>query len=397
MVYTRQGHFIKPHLIVRTEQGYRLLIDFSLHLIFSVQYSLFQSTNVYNFHTQFFVFHGSYYIFANMSAEKIINEWKKGMYKPIYWLEGEESFFIDKVVDYAEHHILSESEAGFNLTIFYGKDADWSAVVNSCMRYPMFAERQVVLLKEAQQMRDIENLEGYINNPLTSTIFVVSYKDKKVDGRSKLARLLKQKGELLTTKKIYDNQLPEWADQMVKQHGLSISQKALFLLVDHVGNDLSRIQNEIEKLAVNLGSRKNITEDDIENYIGISKEFNVFELKDAIARKELSKAIRIIQYFEANPKAAPIHMVLPALYIFFSKVFMLYGIQNPDEKSVASALGVTPYFVKDYMSAARKYDFSGVEKILLLLHQYNLRSVGVNNGNTSDAGLMKEMVVKMML
>ncbi len=332
-----------------------------------------------------------------MSAEKIINEWKKGTYKPIYWLEGDEPFFIDQVVNYAEHHILSESEASFNLTIFYGKDADWAAVVNACMRYPMFAGRQVVLLKEAQQMRDIEKLEGYVDNPLASTIFVVSYKEKKVDGRSKLAKLLKQKAETLSTKKMYDSQLPEWANQMVQQHGLTISQKALFLLVDHIGNDLSRIQNEIEKLAVNLGTRKNITEDDIENYIGVSKEFNVFELQDAIARKELSKAIRIIQYFEANPKAAPIQMILPALYNFFSKVFMLYGVQNPDEKSVASALGVNPYFVKDYMGAARKYDFNGVEKILMLLHQYNLRSVGVHDGNTSDAGLMKEMVVKMML
>lgn len=332
-----------------------------------------------------------------MSAEKIINEWKKGTYKPIYWLEGDEPFFIDQVVNYAEHYILTESEASFNLTIFYGKDADWAAVVNACMRYPMFAGRQVVLLKEAQQMRDIEKLEGYVNNPLASTVFVVSYKEKKVDGRSKLAKLLKQKAEMLSTKKMYDSQLPEWANQMVQQHDLTISQKALFLLVDHIGNDLSRIQNEIEKLAVNLGTRKNITEDDIENYIGVSKEFNVFELQDAIARKELSKAIRIIQYFEANPKAAPIQMILPALYNFFSKVFMMYGVQNPDEKSVASALGVNPYFVKDYMGAARKYDFNGVEKILILLHQFNLRSLGVHDGNTSDAGLMKEMVVKMML
>jgi DNA polymerase-3 subunit delta len=331
-----------------------------------------------------------------MSAEKIIAEWKKGVFKPIYWLEGEESFFIDQVVSHAEHKILNEAEAGFNLTIFYGKDAEWTSVVNACMRYPMFAERQVVLLKEAQQMRDIEKLEGYIENPLLSTVFVVSYKEKKVDGRSKLSKLLKQKGEMLTTKKMYDNQLPEWAGQMIQQHGLSISPKALHLLVDHIGNDLSRIQNEIEKLAVNLGARKNITEDDIENYIGVSKEFNVFELQAAVAQKDLAKAIRIIRYFEANPKAGPIQMILPALYNFFSKVYMIYSVQNPDEKSVATALGVNPYFVRDYLGAARKYDYPGVEKILLLLHQYNLRSVGVHDGGTSDAGLMKEMTVKIM-
>ncbi len=332
-----------------------------------------------------------------MSAEKIIADWKKGVFKSIYWLEGEESFFIDKVVNYAEHNILSESESGFNLSVFYGKDAEWATVVNACMRYPMFAERQVVLLKEAQQMRDIEKLEGYIENPLPSTVFVVSYKEKKVDGRSKLSKLLKQQAELLTTKKMYDSQLPEWAGQMVQHHGLTISPKALHLLVDHIGNDLSRIQNEIEKLAVNLGARKNITEDDIENYIGVSKEFNVFELQTAIAQKDLPKAIRIIHYFEANPKAAPIQMILPALYNFFSKVFMVFSVPSPDEKSVASAIGVNPYFVRDYLGAARKYDYTGVEKILLLLHQYNLRSIGVHNGGSTDAGLLKEMTVKMMM
>ena len=331
-----------------------------------------------------------------MSAEKIITEWKKGVFKPIYWLEGEEPYFIDQVVNYAEHKILGEAEVGFNLTVFYGKDADWAAVVNACRRYPMFAERQVVILKEAKQMRDIDKLEPYIENPLPSTIFVVSYKDKKVDGRSKLAKTLKSKGEMLTTKKMYDNQLPDWTLEMVKKHQLSINQKALMLLVDHVGNDLSRIENEIEKLAVNLAGRTNITEDDIEKYIGISKEFNVFELQEAIGRKDLSKSIRIIQYFEANPKAAPIQLVLPALYNYFSKVYMLFGLQNPDEKSAASALGVNPYFIKDYLSSARKYEYTGVEKALLLLHQYNLRSVGVYDAGTSDAGLMKEMVVKMM-
>lgn len=328
--------------------------------------------------------------------EKILSDWKKGNFKPVYWLEGDEPYFIDQIIEYAEHKILKESETGFNLTVFYGKDADWASVVNACRRYPMFAERQVVLLKEAQQMKDIDKIESYIDNPLSSTVFVVSYKDKKVDGRSKLAKTLKQKGELLTTKKIYDNQLPEWTSQMVQQHGLTINQRALLILVDHIGNDLSRIQNEIEKLAVNLGARKNITEDDIENYIGVSKEFNVFEIQDAIARKNLSKAIRIIQYFEANPKAAPIQMILPALYNFFSKVFMVFGAGSNDEKAVATALGINPYFMKDYMQAARNYNYNGVEKILLLLHEYNLRSVGVHDSGTGDAGLMKEMVVKMM-
>ena len=222
-----------------------------------------------------------------MSAEKIIADWGKKSFKPVYWLEGEEPYYIDMVMNHAEHNILNESEAGFNLTVFYGRDTDWATVVNACMRYPMFAERQVVLLKEAQYMKEIEKLENYVSKPLASTVFVVSYKDKKVDGRSKFSKVLKEKGELLSTKKLYDNQLPEWTTQMITRHGLSISQKALLLLVDHIGNDLNRLQNEVEKLSVNLGSRKNITEEDIETFIGISKEFNVFELQDAIAQKNL--------------------------------------------------------------------------------------------------------------
>ncbi len=245
-------------------------------------------------------------------------------------------------------------------------------------------------------MKDLEKLEGYIENPLLSTVLVVSYKDKKVDGRSKLAKTLKQKGELVSTRKIYENQLPDWTNKMIQQRGLTINQKALLLLVDHIGNDLSRISNEIEKLAVNLAGQTNITEDTIEKYIGVSKEFNVFELQDAIAKKDFSKAIRIVRYFDANPKAGPIQMVLPALYNFFSKVFMIFGAGSQDEKAIAASLGINPFFMKDYMMAARNYNYQGIEKILLLLHQYNLRSIGIHDAGTGDAGLMKEMLVKMM-
>jgi DNA polymerase III subunit delta len=331
-----------------------------------------------------------------MLANTIISDWKKGTYKPIYWLEGEEEYFIDKVMKYAESNILNESETGFNLSVFYGRDADWAAVINACRRYPMLAERQVVLLKEAQQMRDVERLEAYIENPLVSTIFVVSYKEKKVDGRTRLAKLLKEKGVVLTTKKLYDNQLPEWTEELVQSKGLTISQKALVLLVDHIGNDLSRIENEIDKIAINLGKRKGITETDVEQYVGVSKEFNVFELQTALATKNLSKAIRIIQYFEANPKAGPIQLILPSLYSFFSKVFMIYGLNTRDEKTIAATLGINPFFIKDYLRTTTIYSYGDVEKLLLLLSDYNLKSIGINSSGTSDASLLKEMVVKMI-
>ena len=331
-----------------------------------------------------------------MSHEKIIAEWKKKVFKPFYWLEGEEEYFIDKVMDYAEHHILSETETGFNLTVFYGKDAAWPDVINACRRYPMFSERQVVLLKEAQQMKDIERLESYIENPLASTILVVSYKEKKVDGRTKFAKMLKERGVLLSTKKIYENQLPQWTEEIVQSHGYEITRKALMLLVDHIGNDLTRIENEIEKVLVNLGKRKTISEDDIEEFIGISKEFNVFEFQNALATKDLSGCIRIVQYFEANPKAAPIQLILPSLYSFFSKLYMIHGLNSREEKTVAASIGVNPFFVKDYLQAVKSYNFPQVESAILLLHQYNLRSVGVSDIGTEDASLLKEMVFKII-
>ena len=330
-----------------------------------------------------------------MSVEKIISDWKKKSFKPLYWLEGEEEYFIDKAVDYAEHHILNESEASFNLSVFYGKDANWADVVNACSRYPMFAERQVVLLKEAQQMRDVEKLEAYIENPLGSTVFVVSYKEKKLDARKKFTKLVKEKGILVTTKKMYDKELPAWTQELLQSKGLSITPKGLVLLVEHIGNDLVRIENEIDKLSINLVKRTNISEDDIEQYIGVSKDYNVFELQSALAAKDMTRSIRIIQYFEANPKAGPIQLVLPSLYSFFSKVFMVFGA-GTDEKLIAAAIGINPYFMKDYMQAAKLYTYPGVEKALLLLHSYNLKSVGVGSTNTEDASLLKELVVKMI-
>lgn len=331
-----------------------------------------------------------------MSVEKIIADWKRKSFKPVYWLEGEEEYFIDKAIEYAEHHILNENEASFNLSVFYGKDANWADIINACRRYPMFAERQVVLLKEAQQMRDVEKLEAYIENPLSSTVLVVSYKEKKLDARKKFTRLVKETGVLLTTKKMYDRDLPEWAQNMIHEKGLTITPRALSLVVDHIGNDLTRIENEIDKLLLNLGKRKSITEEDIEEYIGVSKDYNVFELQNALAGKNLSRSMQIIQYFEANPKAGPIQVILPSLYNFFSKVFMVFGAGTQDEKTVATTIGVNPYFIRDYMSAARVYTYPGVEKALLLLHQYNLKSVGVGSVATEDASLMKELVVKMM-
>lgn len=331
-----------------------------------------------------------------MSTEKVIAGLKKKQYNAVYWLEGDEDFYIDQVMDYAETHILTESEASFNLTVFYGRDADWAAVVNACRRYPMFAERQVVLLKEAQDMRGIEKLESYIEKPLHSTILLIAYKGKKVDKRTKLAKVLKDRGAIVTTKKLYDNELPHFTLELVKTKGFTINNKALALLIDHIGNDLNRLNNEIDKLALNLGDSKGITEDHIEKYVGISKEFNVYELQNAIAQRNLYKALRIVQYFESNPKAGPLQLIFPSLYNFFSKVQAVLSVGSRDEKVVAAEVGISAWFVKDYLQTAARYDTAGIEKILLLLHVYNLKSIGINDAGTEDIELLKELIVKII-
>jgi DNA polymerase-3 subunit delta len=331
-----------------------------------------------------------------MAIEKILQDWKKGNVKQVYWLEGEESYYIDQVTDYAEHHLLPEAEASFNLSVFYGRDAAWSDVLNACMRYPMFAERQVVVLKEAQQMKDIDKLEHYLLNPLASTVFVVAYKDKKLDGRGSLAKKLKDREQLFSTKKIYDNQLPDWISALAESKGYEMSQKAVMLMADHIGNDLSRISNEIEKLTVNLAGRKTISEDDIERYVGVSKEFNVFELQEALAKKDLARAVRIIVYFESNPKAYPIQLILPALYNYFAKVFGVFGLSDKSENALK------PHFYNNIIAARqaantmKNYGYEGVERVILLLHHYNLKSVGVDDAGSSDAALLKELAVKMI-
>jgi DNA polymerase-3 subunit delta len=309
-----------------------------------------------------------------MPTAKIIANWKNKVYDAVYWLEGEEPFYIDQVVEFAEKQLLPESEQAFNLSIFYGKDADWAEIINACKRYPVFAEKQVVIIKEAQHMGQIEN----------------------VDGRSALAKALKTKSVHVSTKKMYDNKLPEWVMGFIKERGFQINPKAVQIIVDHIGNDLSRIQNELDKLIINIGDRKNITEDDIEKYIGISKEYNAFEFQDAVAQKNFSKAIKMIQYFESNHKAAPIQLILPTLYAFFNKLYSIYGLGTQDERRIASEVGIAPFLVKNYMAATRHYSYGKVEHILLLIHEYNLRVLGINDASNSDADLLKELVIKIM-
>lgn len=336
------------------------------------------------------------FIFGSMSSAAIIESWKSEKFSPIYWLEGNEDFFIDQIVQYAEHEILNEDASQFNLTVFYGKDADWTDVLNACRRYPVFSNRQVVVLKEAQQMRDLDKLEPYIEKPNQSTVFVVSYKGKTIDGRTKFAKSIKQHGELFTSKKIYDYQLPAWTNEFIVSKGLSVTPKALSLLVSHVGNDLSRMTNEINKLAINLNGGKTITENDIEKYIGISKDYNVYELQEALSFKNHAKALSIIQYVDANPKAIPVQVIMPTLYSYFSRLLAVYQMKDKSERSLRGLFYNNPAAVKQALTAMQNYSARDMEKVILLLHHYNLKSIGIGSNNTAPASLMKELIFKIM-
>lgn len=331
-----------------------------------------------------------------MSAEKIIASWKNKKFAPVYFLDGEEPYFIDKLIEFAETKIISPSEADFNLTIFYGKDSNWIDIVNACKRYPMFSDKQVVIIKEAQFLKDMDKLEGYINNPLNTTILIIGYKEKKLDARTKFAKLIKDKTELYTSKKLNDNEIFSWTSKIIEEYKLTISQKALHLLVEHIGNNLIRIANEIEKLSITLGENKNITEEAIELFIGINKDYNEFELQNAIGKKDLVKALKITHYYEKHPKLAPIQLILSNLCSYFSKVYAIYALGNNNESVVASGLGITPYFVKDYLQTSKLFEIKEVEKTLLLLHDYALKSVGVNNASTNNAVLLKELTIKIL-
>lgn len=331
-----------------------------------------------------------------MSAEKIISDWKKNNFKPIYWLEGEEDYYIDKVIQYAEHHLLTESEASFNLTVFYGRDSVWSDIVNACMRYPMFAERQVVILKEAQGMKEFDKLEAYFEKPLPSTILIVGYKEKGLDKRTKLGKLLKSHTVYFNSERIRDDKLQNWLRDYLNAEKISMSDKGINLIADHIGNNLSRMVNEIEKITVNLGGRTQITEDDIEQYVGVSKEFNAFELQDAIGRKDLPKALRIIQYFEANPKVGAIQAIIPAIFGLFSRLYAIASLPQITEETVKPFCFNNIFATREAIQAFKRYQYEGIERAVLILHEYNLRSLGIHAPATSHASLMKELVVKIM-
>lgn len=341
-----------------------------------------------------------------MSISKILQEIQNRKFKPVYLLHGEEPYYIDKISDLLEDNVLSEAEKGFNQTILYGKDTDMATLLNTVKRYPMMSDYQLVVVKEAQEMKWGKEEEdkkatdpwlAYLENPLPSTILVLCYKYGKFDKRKKAYKALEKNGLVLESATLYDNKIPGWIEEFVKEKGFRIDVRSSALLGEYLGNDLSKIANELEKLFINLNPGQEITAEKIQNNIGISKEFNVFELQEALARRNVVKANQIIDYFGANPKANPIQMVLGVLSTYFSKVLKYHYSTDRSAQGLAKELGVNPFFVKDYELAGRSYDKAKLFRIFNYIRAYDLKSKGVDaTGNSTEGELLKELIYKII-
>lgn len=339
-----------------------------------------------------------------MTVDDILKDLKNRKYKPLYLLHGDEPYFIDQVSNFVEDKLLSEAERGFNQTVLYGKDTDVMTVLNAAKRYPMMAEYQVVLVKEAQDMKwgrddddkkTINPLLSYLENPLPSTILVFCYKYGKFDKRKKTYKAIEKNGIVFESTTLYDNKIPSWIEGVVTSKGYKIDQQASAMMAEYLGNDLSKIANELEKLMLNVAAGQTITMQHVQDNIGISKEYNVFELQSALSRKDPFKVNQIINYFEANPKANPIVLVLGNLNNFFSKVLLYHYAKDKSPQNLARELGVNPYFIKDYELAARSYNYGKSMQIISLLREYDLKSKGVDS-NAGPGELMKELMFKIL-
>ncbi len=332
-----------------------------------------------------------------MELNTILRDLKNKNYKPIYFLMGEEPYYIDLITDYIASNVLDESEKALNQIILYGKDTTVPDIINTARRYPMMASHQVVIVKEAQTLNDIDNLCYYAEAPLHSTILVINYKYKSLDGRKKLSRIISEKGVLFESKKLYDDNIPGWITNWLKEREKDIELKASVLLTEFLGKDLGKIVNELEKLIITLPEGSDtITAEHIEKNIGISKDYNNFELNKALIQKNVLKANRIINYFDKNQKNNPVFITISSLYYLFSRILLYHSIKDKSKKNVASALNINPFFVSDYELAARTYTHDEVVLIIALLREYDLKSKGYGNVSMPPGGLLKELVYRIL-
>ena len=327
----------------------------------------------------------------------ILKDIKNKKFAPIYFLSGEEPFFIDQVSKAIESDVLTEDEKGFNQTILYGNDVEMADVLALAKQFPMGAERQVVIVKEAQHLsRSIDQLESYAENPQPSTVLVFNYKGKSLDKRKKLYKTLQKNSVVLETKRIYDNQIPDWIETTAKEMGMNLEAKSKFMMAESLGSDLGRIYNELQKLKI-LAETGNITPEIIQKNIGISKDYNNFELRNAIETRNAVKAFKIANYFSQNPKDNPQVVTLSILYQTFSNIIVYHTLSDKSQSNVAKELGLHPFFVKDAATAAKNYPLKKATRIISLLRETDVKSKGVGStGNVSDGDLLNELLFKIL-
>lgn len=331
-----------------------------------------------------------------MTFDQILQSLKKKDYSPVYFLSGEEPYYIDVIANFIEENVLDEADKGFNQSVLYGKDVDLQNVINLAKQFPMMGDKQVIIVREAQDIKNFDALEAYIKQPQTSTILVFCYKGKSLDKRKTLAKTIDKSGVLFESKKLYENQLPEWITKYVSTKGFTISPKASILLSEFLGNDLSKITNEVDKLCILIPAGSLISPEIIEKNVGISKDYNIFELNNAIGAKDFDKVMRIVQYFAANPKGNPFVVTISTLHGFFLKVMTYHFAPDKNPDTLAALMKVNKFFMKDYQLAAKNYPPKKISAIFELLNEYDLKSKGVNNPSVEDGELLKELVYKIL-
>lgn len=331
-----------------------------------------------------------------MDHNIVLKDIKQKKLEKVYFLHGEEPYYIDVITKALLEHVLEEHERDFNQTIVYGKEQEVTSLIADLRSYPMMSDRRLVVLKEAQEMKDIDKLEAYFENPTDTTVFVVNYKHKTFDSRKKLIKLAASNGLVYKSDKVRDYQMTDWIRSYVKTHGYEISSKATMLLVEFLGTDIGKVANELDKLSLLIQKGTTINEVHIEENIGISKDYNIFELTNSLGTYDVPKAFRIVKYFEHNPKAAPLVLVVPTLFKFFSQLMRIHFLQNKSKDAIASVLKVHPFVAGELLSSSKIYNPKKIAANMQILHEYDLKSKGVGAAGTSESELMKEMIYRLM-
>ena len=334
--------------------------------------------------------------------QSILSDLKKGTYAPVYFLQGEETFYLDSIIKWIEQNALEESQKGFNQLILYGKDTSLVDVIGAARRYPMMGERQVVIVKEAQEIREWTKEDkqtlviNYLENPLPSTVLVFSYKYKSLDKRTKIGKAFEKHAVFLNAKKMYDDKIPDWIRSYCAAHKVKVEEQAVMMLSENIGNNLQRLSNEIEKLILNVGQGEPITSKMVQKYVGISKDYNIFELQKALSTINRKKALKIAHYFAANPGNNPMVLIVYNLFSYFTKLLMIHQAADKSERAVASLIGVNPFFVREYLMASRNYPLNKVVQNIKFIQEADLQSKGIGFATKKEGPVLTELVYKLM-